>query len=762
MSTATQLNDRQLVAGYTDQPECLPENARVWAIQHLGPIEAYAFVDLDGSLDLCESWAVLGQRGLGIMSQNGWSALPNSDIERARFDRGLSCNTVVIDRHTRSRSWVLYASQRQRRAHEYLVSRINARVQREEEVPPPSGGDADQSYVRHVAGPIREAQALVTPSNLTVIWRLLSYLTPYRAQVFLGTLAAAFITLLALVPPFLTGYLIDDVIRPAQSGTPTFAGTATLAWLAVFALATVYVLRRAAAWVRLRVMAMIGEYVARDLRAELFRHLQKLSLSFYSRKKTGSLITRVSSDTDRLWEFLALGVVDVSLSAVMLIGLSSVLMYLDWRLGLLMTLPVPILIWGIHHHGRRMRALFLRAWRKWSQLTDVLGDTIPGMRVVKAFDQHGREIRRFEGRNSAIAREFIQIHRVWTSFWPALMLCVELSIVGVWAFALPRLLHAHSVGPISWAGPPLSLGVFVSFLLYTTMFTAPIEIIGQMTRIMHRATTSAHRVFEVLDTEADVVDKDDPKRLQIRGRVSFDHVSFSYDGTRPILRDISFDVRPGEMIGLVGPSGGGKTTITNLIARLYDASSGSVMIDGVDVRQLDSGALRRKVAMVLQDPYLFHGSVLDNIRYGRPNADRERVIRAARVANAHDFICKLPHGYDTVVGERGHTLSGGERQRLSIARAVLTNPRILILDEATSSVDTETEHKIQQAMERLVQGRTVFAIAHRLSTLRTATRLFVIDDGRIVESGTHAELSKRPSGLYRKLHELQQQLSLGV
>ncbi|HTV23353.1 MAG TPA: ABC transporter ATP-binding protein, partial [Polyangiaceae bacterium] len=539
-------------------------------------------------------------------------------------------------------------------------------------------------------------------------------------------------------------------------GTVPAGDVALIGWACVGAMALVYLLRRAAAWVRLRLMAVLGEYVARDLRGELYDHLQQLSIAFYSRKKTGSLITRVSSDTDRLWDFLAFGVVDMSLSVVMLVGLCAVLIRLDPVLGLLMALPLPGIYFAIRHNGRRMDRLFQRAFRRWSNLTDVLSDTIPGIRVVRAFNQHVREAGRFRAANEAATADFNLIHGVWTSFWPGVMLTVEIAIILVWSFALPRLLGGELLGP------PLSLGVFVSFLLYTGMFMWPIEVFGQMARIVNRATTSAHRVFEILDTRPDVVDAGDAIAVErIQGNLEFCDVSFSYDEVRPTLKHVSFEVRAGEMIGLVGPSGGGKSTLVNLITRFYDVTSGSIAVDGVDIRRFASGAYRRHVGMVLQDPYLFHGSVLDNIRYGVPEATPAEVVAAARVANAHDFVCKLPHGYDTLVGERGHTLSGGERQRISIARAVLSNPRILILDEATSAVDTETERKIQEAMDRLAQGRTVFAIAHRLSTLRRASRLFVIEDGRLAEIGTHLELMKHDGGTYRRLYELQQQLHDG-
>jgi ATP-binding cassette subfamily B protein len=309
-------------------------------------------------------------------------------------------------------------------------------------------------------------------------------------------------------------------------------------------------------------------------------------------------------------------------------------------------------------------------------------------------------------------------------------------------------------------GAPLSAGVFVSFLLYTTMFVGPIEVIGQMVRTVNRATSSAHRVFEVLDSEPEVRDEPEAIRLEpVKGRVTFENVTFAYDGVRQVLRGISFDVQPGELIGLVGSSGGGKSTVVSLIARFYDVTGGVVKVDGVDVRKLDSGHYRQQLGMVLQEPYLFHGTVLENIRYGLPDAPLSAVVDAAKAANAHDFICKLGQGYDTVVGERGHTLSGGERQRVSIARAILHDPRVLILDEATSSVDTETERLIQEALERLIAGRTVFAIAHRLSTLRKASRLFVFDQGKLAESGTHRELLAKGDGIYRKLYELQLQLA---
>jgi ATP-binding cassette subfamily B protein len=756
MEINAQHTNEAIIARYTDQPTRMPlELRREIEMRWDGaPVQLYALADLDQVRQFGggATWVALGPTHLATARrvETGWhiETVWRSQVRAVREASGLSATSLtILGRPGDPALLVARYTHRQRRAFE------NLRYVLEEALAGRSVPveDPDRTYVETVARPVRDAQALVAGRDVAVIRRLLGYLKPYRRQLGLGMGAAAVITLVSLVPPYLTGYLIDRVIRPQQDGVLPAGRAALIAWLSVAAIALVYLVRQGAALVRLRLMAILGEWVARDLRTELYQHLQRLSLSFFSRKRTGSLITRVSADTDRLWEFLAFGVVDVSLSLVMLLGLGGVLLSLDWRLGLVMTLPVPVFCWGIFRHGESMNRLFLRAWRKWSRVTDILSDTIPGVRVVKAFNQEAREIGRFDERNDAVTSEFNRIHRTWTTFWPLLMLAVHGTTVVVWGLAVPRLL-GHGVA--------LSTGTFVSFLLYTTMFIAPIEIIGQMARTMNRATSSAHRVFEVLDTEPEVCEPVHPVRLDpVEGRVTFEHVMFGYDGVRQVLKGISFEVAAGELIGLVGPSGGGKTTIVNLIARFYDVTGGTIRIDGVDLRRLDTGHYRRQIGMVLQDPYLFHGTVLENIRYGLPRASPQQVIAAARAANAHEFVCQLQHGYDTVVGERGHTLSGGERQRISIARAILHDPRILILDEATSSVDTETEREIQEALERLIAGRTVFAIAHRLSTLRKASRLFVIEDGRLVEAGTHRELVLQANGRYRRLHEMQLQLA---
>ena len=440
---------------------------------------------------------------------------------------------------------------------------------------------------------------------------------------------------------------------------------------------------------------------------------------------------------------------------IQLAGLGAVLLCLDWRLGLVMTLPVPFLCFWVYLHGERMNRLFLRAWRKWSRVTDVVADTIPGMRVVKAFHQEEREKGRFGERNYAATEEFNRIHDIWTSFWPALMLAVRVMIVAVWALAVPRLLGDGA------AAATLSSGTFVAFLLYLTMFIAADRD--------HRADRAHHESRHQLGAP------------HLRGARHRAAGGGPHGGRAPragagrgALRERELRLRrraPGDpRRELRGASRRGDRP-GRALGRREDhrhqpdrallrpdrrAASGSTAWTSAT---LDQGHYRRQIGMVLQEPYLFHGTVLENIRYGKHDATLDEVVVAARAANAHDFVCQLPHGYETMVGERGHTLSGGERQRVSIARAILHDPRILILDEATSRVDTETECKIQEALDRLVAGRTVFAIAHRLSTLRRASRLFVIEDGKLTEQGTHAELLALAGGTYRRLYGMQRQLT---
>jgi len=491
------------------------------------------------------------------------------------------------------------------------------------------------------------------------------------------------------------------------------------------------------------VLALASERIGADLRTATYEHLMRLSLEYFGGKRTGDLMTRIGSETDRINVFLSLHALDFATDVLMIVMTSAILFSINPWLTLVTLLPLPFIGWLIHVVRDRLRTGFEKIDRVWSEVTNVLADTIPGIRVVKAFAQEKREATRFREANQHNLQVNDRLNRTWSLFSPTVSLMTEIGLLVVWGFGI-WLVGQHSI----------TVGVLTAFLAYIGRFYSRLDSMSRIVSVTQKAAAGAKRIFDILDHVSNVPEPAHPVKLdKVQGRIELRDVGFRY-GSRGIIRGMSLDIAPGEMIGLVGHSGSGKSTLVNLICRFYDVTEGSIRVDGVDVRQFAVSDFRRHIGLVLQDPFLFFGTIAENIAYGKPDASREEIIAAARAAHAHEFILRLPQGYDSLVGERGQGLSGGERQRISIARALLIDPRILILDEATSSVDTETEKEIQKALDNLVQGRTTIAIAHRLSTLRKANRLVVMDRGQVVEVGPHEALMEQ-QGAYWRLYEAQ-------
>lgn len=584
------------------------------------------------------------------------------------------------------------------------------------------------------------ARELQTPPSTWVLLRLWRFARPYQNQLLLGFLLTLASTAATLVPPYLTIPLMDNVLIPFQNGQRIetsyvlsllsgLLGAAVFAW--------------ALSWWRTWLLALVSERIAADMRTASFEHLLQLSLDYFGSKRTGDLISRVGSETDRISVFLSLHALDFA-TDVLMIGMTSVILFsINPWLALVTLLPLPFIAWMIHVVRDKLRTGFEKIDRVWGDVTSVLADTIPGVRVVKAFAQERREAQRFREANKHNLEVNDRLNKTWSLFSPTVSLLTDVGLLVVWAFGIWQVSQSH-----------ITVGVLSAFIAYIGRFYGRLDSMSRIVSVTQKAAAGAKRIFDILDHVSNVPEPAHPVPIQaMRGGIEMRNIGFRY-GPRSVIRGLDLQIKPGEMIGLVGHSGSGKSTLVNLICRFYDVTDGAILVDGTDIRRFGVADFRRHIGLVLQEPFLFFGTIAENIAYGKPDATREEIVAAARAAHAHEFILRLPQGYDSLVGERGQGLSGGERQRISIARALLIDPRILILDEATSSVDTETEKEIQKALDNLVQGRTTIAIAHRLSTLRKADRLVVMDRGQVVEVGRHDELIAK-QGAYWRLYEAQ-------
>jgi ATP-binding cassette subfamily B protein len=583
--------------------------------------------------------------------------------------------------------------------------------------------------------------------------RLLHRLRPYWGPAALAFGMSLSATAMDLYQAPLQRDLVDKILR-AGTGITVSQRLHGLAILFVILL----VLRGGMAVLgaaRTFVMSAFGERLTFDLRRDVYDHLQKLTVSYYDQKDTGWIMDRVTSDTGNLQQFMTDGFQRTVLNIITCGVIIVMMLAMDWRdhcrLALLSLLPAPVVVVMSSQFMGQTRKLYHWTWRRRSAVFSLLSNVIPGVRVVKAFAQEQREEDRFVQRSAAYMNANISVARTFAGFNRSTGFVMALSSLIIWGYG-GYLVIMHA--------PGASVGQLIAFMTLVARFYSPLQELTQLSRQIQQAATSASRVFEVLDTQPDMQDAPNaPPMPPIKGTVEFKDVSFGYDERNQVLKNISFTVEPGEMIGLVGPSGAGKSTTINLLCRFYDVTGGAIEIDGIDIRDVQLHSLRRQIGIVLQEPFLFVGTIAENIAYGRPEATMEEIMQAAQAANAHEFIVRFPDGYDTMVGERGTRLSGGERQRISIARAILKDPRILIFDEATASVDTETEHKIREAIDRLVSGRTTFAIAHRFSTLKNADRLIVLERGKVAEIGTHEELMAKEDGVFRKLSDMQSEMS---
>jgi ATP-binding cassette subfamily B protein len=570
--------------------------------------------------------------------------------------------------------------------------------------------------------------------------RVVRYLKNYKVALTLTIFSMLALVGIQLIAPQLIRMMVSAVTDPTAS-SETLGLVARLALLALAA----YVVRAVLRFIRSYAAHVAAWHVVADIRQEVYRHLQRLSLRFYEDKQTGQLMSRTVNDSTLLEQLVAHAIPDVLVNVLMLFGVTAVLVSMSWQLALFSMLPIPLIVLAMRGFAKYVRPAFRQRQVELGELNAALNDNISGIREIQAFTREDEEAERIWDRIVRHRDSLLRALRLMAVFHPSVEFTAALGTIVLIYFGGRLVL-----------GGTLSIADLVAYFLYLELLYQPVRALSSVWENIQQSLAGADRIAELLDQEPDVTERPNAVKLRerARGAIRFDNVSFKYSVGDMVLQNITLDVAPGSVVALVGPTGVGKTTLSMLVPRFYDVTEGTIILDGHDIRTLTLESLRRQISIVLQEVFLFHGTVRENILFGRPGATDQEMIEAARIANAEEFIDQLSDGYDTMIGERGVKLSGGQRQRLAIARAVLRDAPILILDEATSSVDTETELLIQQALERLMAGRTTVVIAHRLSTIRRADQIVVLQEGVIEDRGTHEELVAR-DGLYRYLSRVQ-------